>query len=84
MNLAFEGQGHQHYIPIEMWGGSDALTKQKQRDEQKSDLAQELGIRLVIVPFCDLDPELPKWQSSWESLVEICKLQGINLRCTLS
>ncbi len=79
MNLAFEGQGHQHYIPIEMWGGSDALTKQKQRDEQKSDLAQELGIRLVIVPFCDLDPELPKWQSSWESLVEICKLQGINL-----
>ncbi|MDA7556069.1 hypothetical protein N8809_05460 [Euryarchaeota archaeon] len=84
MNLAFEGQGHQHYIPIEMWGGSDALTKQKQRDEQKSDLAQELGIRLVIVPFCDLDPELPKWQSSWESLVEICKLQGINLRCALS
>ena len=79
MNIAFEGQGHQHYNSIEIWGGNEAFEKQKNRDEYKSKIAKELGIRLVIVPFCDLDPKLPEWESSWESLVEICELQGINL-----
>lgn len=79
LRLAFEGQGHQHYSSIEMWGGDEALESQIIRDKQKSDVAKKLQIKLVIVPFCDFDKKIPRWDMSWKSLEEICKIQNVHL-----
>jgi hypothetical protein len=49
------------------------------RDARKLEVAEELGIKVAIVPFCDLDPELPEWELNWESLVRICDIQGLSL-----
>ena len=79
IKLALEGQGHQHYIPIDMWGGDKFLESQINRDAHKLEVAKELGIKVAYIPFCDLDPELPEWDSNWQSFVQICEIQGITL-----
>ena len=45
------GQGIQHYLPIEFFGGEDALTKRKELDQQKKDLCLSNQVRLIEWPY---------------------------------
>jgi hypothetical protein len=47
LNLAIEYQGEQHFIPIDAWGGDDALEKTQQRDEEKRRRCESKGIKLL-------------------------------------
>ena len=53
MNLAIEYQGQQHYEPVAMWGGEDALKAQQVRDAQKASLCKEAGVVLLEVRYDD-------------------------------
>lgn len=52
-NLALEYQGQQHYHPIKLWGGGEALQKLKQRDKKKKLLCQKNFISLVEIKYTD-------------------------------
>ncbi|WP_078427692.1 hypothetical protein [Alkalihalobacterium alkalinitrilicum] len=47
MNIAFEYQGSQHFLPVEFFGGDDALKKRLQLDQRKKELCAEHGVKLV-------------------------------------
>ena len=47
LNLAIEYQGEQHFVPIDAWGGADALEKTQLRDEEKRRKCQRKGITLI-------------------------------------
>lgn len=49
--IAFEYQGQQHYQSIDIWGGDDALRKQKQRDKRKAQICRNMNIRLVSISY---------------------------------
>lgn len=46
-NLIIEFDGIQHYYPIPMWGGEDALLKTQQHDSLKNAWANKHGIKLI-------------------------------------
>ncbi len=48
-SLAVEYMGVQHFEPVEHFGGEDALTATRVRDERKRDLCKRMGIDLVYV-----------------------------------
>ncbi|WP_156612724.1 hypothetical protein [Paramagnetospirillum marisnigri] len=45
--VAIEYHGEQHFKPIEIFGGHDALAKTKERDIQKKDLARKNRVHLI-------------------------------------
>lgn len=47
LNLAIEYQGEQHFMPIDAWGGDDALEKTQQRDEEKRRRCESNGVKLL-------------------------------------
>ncbi|MBO5521727.1 MAG: hypothetical protein J5973_08650, partial [Eubacterium sp.] len=47
LHTAIEYQGIQHYLPIEFFGGQDALTKRQELDQQKKDLCRSNQVRLI-------------------------------------
>lgn len=47
LNLAIEYQGEQHFVPIDAWGGEDALEKMRQRDEEKKRRCESNGVKLI-------------------------------------
>ena len=47
LNLAIEYQGEQHFVPIDAWGGEDALEKTQQRDEEKKRRCESRGVKLL-------------------------------------
>jgi len=79
LNIAVEGQGEFHYTYFEgMYGGSpETLRKTIARDKEKRRKVENSGNTMIIVPFCDLDSDLPKWDFTWESFVEIATRQGM-------
>ena len=46
-NLIIEFDGVQHFYPIEMWGGQEALLKTQQHDLIKNNWANENSINLI-------------------------------------
>lgn len=51
--LGFEYQGQQHFHPVELWGGEEALRKTRQRDTRKRDLCSKAGVRLVEIDYTE-------------------------------
>lgn len=49
--LAFEYQGQQHFKPIKAWGGEEALSRLKERDNKKRQLCELNSIRLIAVDY---------------------------------
>ena len=46
-NIAIECQGIQHFKPVDIFGGEEAFTIQKIRDESKKKLCDKNNIRLI-------------------------------------
>lgn len=51
--LAVEYQGQQHFYPVKVWGGEQALAQVQARDARKVDLCRQAGVRLVTVDFTE-------------------------------
>jgi hypothetical protein len=51
IELAFEYQGEQHYLPIECWGGEEALRKLQARDQEKLGRCHRANITLIRIPY---------------------------------
>jgi hypothetical protein len=50
-----EYQGEQHYHPIELYGGMDALINNKMKDKIKYNYCKENNIKLYIIPYWDFN-----------------------------
>ena len=55
LRTAIEYQGVQHYIPVEFFGGEEALAQRQELDQTKRQLCEENRVRLVEWPY-SLDP----------------------------
>jgi len=51
LKLAFEYQGIQHFKPIEHWGGSSQLLKQKEHDKRKIKLCKAENVTLIHINY---------------------------------
>ena len=47
LSTAIEYQGIQHYLPVDFFGGEEALSQRRELDLQKRKLCEENGIRLI-------------------------------------
>ena len=54
-NIAIEFQGKQHFEKIDFFGGEEQFQKQKEYDNKKRDYCQRKNIRLIEIPYWDLD-----------------------------
>ena len=48
---AIEYQGIQHYLPVDFFGGEEALTQRQELDRQKRQLCEENQVRLIEWPY---------------------------------
>lgn len=55
LRTAIEYQGVQHYIPVEFFGGEEALAQRQELDQTKRHLCEENRVRLVEWPY-SLEP----------------------------
>lgn len=53
VNACIEYDGEQHFKPISIWGGDDALLKNKERDKIKTEFCIENGVILTRINFRD-------------------------------
>lgn len=53
LNIGIEVQGQQHYIPVDTFGGIDALQKNIKRDELKKKLCEKNGLKLYYIKYND-------------------------------
>ena len=51
LQTAIEYQGVQHYLPIEFFGGEEALQQRQELDRRKVSLCEENHVRLIIWPY---------------------------------
>lgn len=59
LNLAFEYNGQQHYAKVPYFHrNDDAFTKQQSRDEYKTNRCKQLGIKLIIIPYYQINSNL--------------------------
>ena len=50
-NIAFEYQGEQHFRPISHFGGNEAYLQLVERDKEKKQACQDIGIKLFEVEY---------------------------------
>lgn len=50
-NIFIEYNGHQHYYPVEIFGGLDEHLKVKERDIEKALIVKSLGGKLIVLPY---------------------------------
>ena len=55
LRTAIEYQGIQHYLPVEFFGGEEALSQRQDLDRQKKQLCAENGVCLIEWPY-DREP----------------------------
>ena len=55
LRTAIEYQGIQHYLPIDFFGGEEALMQRRELDLQKRKLCEENGVRLIEWAY-DVEP----------------------------
>ena len=55
LRTAVEYQGIQHYLPVEFFGGEEALKQRQELDLKKQKLCGKNDVRLIEWPY-DLDP----------------------------
>ena len=53
--IAFEFQGEQHYEPIELFGGAEKFSTQRENDRCKRNLLRQQGWKLIEIPYTDRD-----------------------------
>jgi hypothetical protein len=51
--IALEYQGVQHYEPVEMFGGAEALQRTMERDALKKRLCEENQVELLFIKYSD-------------------------------
>lgn len=51
LKTAIEYQGIQHFLPIEFFGGEEALQHRQELDQRKSDLCAANDVRLILWPY---------------------------------
>ena len=56
LRTAIEYQGIQHYLPVDFFGGEEALAQRQELDRQKKKLCEENEVRLIEWPY-DVPPE---------------------------
>lgn len=72
---AIEYQGIQHYMPVEFFGGMEALDKRRELDQIKKKLCEENAVRLIEWPY-SLEPsekiirEVLKGEMSMDEMIE--------------
>jgi hypothetical protein len=49
--LAVEYMGEQHYQPVDLFGGEQALKETQKRDDRKRHLCEQMGVSLVYVTY---------------------------------
>lgn len=54
-NLVIEYQGEQHYEPVVIFGGEQSFKLQKKKDKLKREFCEARGIKLVEIPYWDLE-----------------------------
>lgn len=55
LRTAIEYQGIQHYMPVDFFGGEEALALRRELDQQKRQLCEENNVRLIEWPY-SLEP----------------------------
>lgn len=63
LRTAIEYQGIQHYLPVDFFGGEEALTQRKDLDLQKKQLCRENNVRLIEWPY-DIEPTVTNLQKT--------------------
>lgn len=53
--MLFEFQGPQHYHPVDHFGGTAQFQRQQRYDQKKRDYCKAKGIKLVEIPYTDID-----------------------------
>jgi hypothetical protein len=53
-NIYIEFHGHQHYMPVELFGGDEGHQGTKERDEIKRSLVAEAGGNLIVLNYLNL------------------------------
>ncbi|MBN1371459.1 MAG: hypothetical protein JW987_05925 [Anaerolineaceae bacterium] len=53
LKLGIEYQGQQHYFPIKLWGGEEALDKLRKRDARKIKLCEANEIKLLTFDYTE-------------------------------
>ena len=53
LKLAFEYQGQQHFHPIKLWGGKEALEAMQCRDARKAEICAERGVTLIAIDYTE-------------------------------
>ncbi|HYF80488.1 MAG TPA: hypothetical protein VD973_25545 [Symbiobacteriaceae bacterium] len=51
--LAAEYQGQQHFHPIKVWGGAQALQQVQARDARKAEICRQAGVRLITIDYTE-------------------------------
>lgn len=51
--LAVEYQGQQHFHPIKVWGGAQALQQMQERDARKAQICRQAGVRLITIDYTE-------------------------------
>ena len=51
LKTAIEYQGVQHYMPVDFFGGEEALAQRRELDDQKKQLCEENEVRLIEWPY---------------------------------
>jgi hypothetical protein len=58
LNLAFEYNGQQHYMPVDFFGGKDAYSATLKRDEMKRRKCKENNIKLIEIKYDSSEDEV--------------------------
>lgn len=53
--ILIEYDGEQHFQPVAIWGGEEALKRNQIRDKKKSEYAKVNGYKLIRIPYWDFD-----------------------------
>ena len=97
LNLLIEINGISHYKPSfhesllkDRPNGKEQAANRFKRQQEcdmiKSLCGEALGYRILIIPICKHDPNLPKWNKTFDektkksqgvSFIKLCELQGI-------
>ncbi len=51
LKVAIEYQGQQHYEPVEIFGGKEALEKTKEMDKRKKSLCKKSGVNIIYFRY---------------------------------
>ena len=63
LQTAIEYQGIQHYLPVDFFGGEDALKERQELDDQKRQLCEENQVRLIEWSY-DIEPTITNLQKT--------------------